>query len=160
TPEFGTREMRCRPLTAAPEPATMPTPQELPEVFGRYKILRKLGQGGMGAVYLAEDTRLGRRVALKVPHFKAGDGKAVLDRFKREARIAAGIDHPNFCQGHDVDEVGGVHFFTMAYVKDTSLSDMVGEGRPWPPAQAVGLVRLLAQVVGLLHARGIVHRDL
>src|SRR5947209_18290008 len=83
----------------------MPRHQELPEQFGRYRILDKLGAGGMGAVYLAEDTKLGRKVALKVPHFKLGDGTAILERFRREARLAAGIDHPNFCQVHDVDEV-------------------------------------------------------
>ncbi len=67
----------------------MPTHQELPEQFGRYRILSKLGAGGMGAVYLAEDGKLGRKVALKVSHFKLGDGEAVLERFRREARLAA-----------------------------------------------------------------------
>src|SRR5216684_3548675 len=99
----------------------MPRHQELPEQFGRYRILDKLGAGGMGAVYLAEDTKLGRKVALKVPHFKAGDGAAILDRFRREARLAASIDHPNFCQVHDVDEVDGIHFFTMPFVEGKPL---------------------------------------
>jgi len=138
----------------------MPRHQELPERFGRYRILDKLGAGGMGAVYLAEDTKLGRKVALKVPHFKPGDGTAILERFRREARLAAGIDHPNFCQVHDVDEVDGIHYFTMAFVEGRPLSDFIGPERPWVPRQAVELVRLIAQVVGLLHGKGIVHRDL
>ena len=86
----------------------------LPEQFGRYRILKKVGEGGMGAVYLAEDTKLRRQVALKVPHLKTGTRTAVLERFQREARLAAGIDHPNFCAVHDVDEIDGVQFFNLA----------------------------------------------
>ena len=82
---------------------------ELPEQFGRYRILKPLGKGGMGAVYLAEDTQLGRRVALKVPHFTADDGPAVIERFYLEARAAAGIEHPNLCAVYDVGEVGGIY---------------------------------------------------
>src|SRR5262249_49537386 len=134
-----------------PHPAlkavAMPTHQELPEVFGRYRILKKLGAGGMGAVYLAEDGKLARRVARKAPHFNPHDGKAVLERFQREARLAAGIDHPNFCQVHDVDEAGGIHFFTMPFVEGTPLDHLIGAGRPWPPVQAVEAVRKIAQVV-------------
>src|SRR5205809_965688 len=85
----------------------MPTPVGLPEQLGRYRILQKLGEGGMGAVYLAEDTELGRRVALKVPHFSSEDGAAV-ERFKREARIAAGLSHPNLCGVYDVGQAGGL----------------------------------------------------
>src|SRR5262249_29844929 len=72
-------------------------PSELADgaTFGRYKIVRKVGQGGMGAVYLAHDTHLGRDVALKVPHFAPADGSDMLQRFYREARAAAGFDHPN-----------------------------------------------------------------
>src|SRR5437763_1367889 len=73
---------------------TMPTQQELPEQFGRYRVLGKLGVGGMGAVYLAEDSKLRRKVALKVPHFKNGARTTVLERFEREARLAASIEHP------------------------------------------------------------------
>src|SRR5947209_1409397 len=99
----------------------MPAPAVLPEQFGRYRIVRKLGEGGMGTVYLAEDTRLGRQVALKVPHFREEDGLQVIERFYREARVAAGIQHPNLCAVLDVDEVGGVHYLTMPYLEGTPL---------------------------------------
>jgi formylglycine-generating enzyme required for sulfatase activity len=134
----------------------MPFPVALPAEFGRYQILRKLGEGGMGRVYLAEDSLLARRVALKIPHLDA-DPTAVA-RFQREARVAAGIDHPNLCGVHDVGQIDGVHFLTMPFLEGEPLSEHTG--RPWPPAQAVGLVRQLAVVLGVLHSRGLVHRDL
>src|SRR5436305_283372 len=109
----------------------MPTHQELPEQFGRYRILKKLGAGGMGAVYLAEDSRMRRKVALKVPHFTGGTRTAGLDRFQREARLAGSIEHPNFCPVYDVDEVDSIHFFTMAYVEGTPLADLLADGQPW-----------------------------
>src|SRR4051794_24895934 len=108
----------------------MTTATALPEVFGRYRIVSKLGEGGMGAVYLAEDTQLGRRVALKVPHFTAADGPAVVERFHREARAAAGIEHPNLCGVHDVGQVGGTHYLTMPYIEGTPLSRLIGPDRP------------------------------
>src|SRR5262249_14282282 len=80
----------------------------LPERFGRYRIERKLGKGGMGSVYLAHDTQLDRPVALKVPNF-AGDEPEVLARFYREARAAALLRHPNLCPVYDVGEIDGVH---------------------------------------------------
>src|SRR3954452_12518400 len=129
----------------------MPTHQELPEQFGCYRILKKLGAGGRGAVYLAEHVKLGRRVALKVPHFKPDDREAVLERFRREARLAAGIDHPNFCPVYEVDEVGGIHFFTMAYLEGTPLSDLIADEQPWLSQLAVEMVRLVALAVGQLH---------
>jgi serine/threonine protein kinase len=138
----------------------MPTHQELPEVFGRYRILKKLGAGGMGTVFLAEDTRMRRKVALKVPHFTPGTRAAGLERFQREARLAGSIDHPNFCPVHDVDEVDGIHFFTMTYLEGTPLSELLADEQPWPPQQAVELVWQVALAVGELHRRGIVHRDL
>ncbi len=138
----------------------MPVRQELPESFGRYRILRKLGEGGMGAVYLAEDTRLGRRVALKVPHFTADDGPAVVERFYREARVAAGIDHPNLCPVHDVDEHGGVHYLTMPFIEGTTLSRRLAWEGAWPSGRAARLAATVARAVDALHARGIIHRDL
>src|SRR5262245_14722220 len=134
----------------------MPTHQELPAQFGRYRILRKIGAGGMGAVYLAEDDRLGRRVAMKVPHFTAEDDPATVERFKRDARVAASIDHPNLCGVFDVGEVGGVPYFVMPYVEGTPLGQLTRSGRPWAPRQATELVRQVALAVSVLHQSGIV----
>src|SRR5438094_7094548 len=138
----------------------MPMQQELPQQFGRYRILKKLGAGGMGAVYLAEDAKLRRKVALKVPHFTAGTRAAGLERFQREARLAAGIDHPNFCPVYDVDEVDGIHFFTMTYLEGTPLAELIADQQAWSPNKAVEIVRRVALAVGELHRRGIGHRDL
>ncbi len=138
----------------------MTMPAELPARFGRYRIVKKLGQGGMGAVYLAEDTQLGRRVALKVPHFSAEDGPAVIERFHREARAAAAIDHPNVCPVYDTGEIYGIHFLTMPFIDGTPLSRKVDPGRPLAPPVAAGLVCRVALAVAAMHERGIVHRDL
>ena len=103
--------------------------------LGRYRILSKLGQGGMGAVYLAEDTTLSRRVAVKVPHFNESDGPKVIERFQREARVAAAIDHPNLCPVHDCGEVNGIHFLVMPYIEGTPLSHLIDEDDLWPLAE-------------------------
>ncbi len=133
--------------------------RELSGELGRYRIVRKLGAGGMGAVYLAEDTRLPRKVALKVPHLKAAEGIA-LERFRREAALAAGIEHPNLCPVFDLEEVDGVLFFTMPYIEGTPLSHMIEKGIPWPIPQAIEVMRKIGTAVAHLHTRGIIHRDL
>ncbi len=133
----------------------------LPEQFGaRYRIVKKLGRGGMGTVYLAKDTQLDRPVALKVPHFEPDDGPEVLQRFYQEARIAATLDHPNICPIYDVGEVGGVPYLTMKCIVGKPLTDFIRADRPLPPVQAAALVRKLALALQAAHARGIVHRDL
>jgi eukaryotic-like serine/threonine-protein kinase len=95
----------------------VPVIQPLPEQFGRFRILKKLGEGGMGAVYLAEDRSLGRQIALKVPHFSEEDGPSVVERFHREARMAAEISHPNLCTIYDVGEIDGTDYLSMPYVE-------------------------------------------
>jgi predicted Ser/Thr protein kinase len=132
----------------------------LPEVFGRYRILRRLGRGGMGTVYLAQDTQLDRPVALKVPHFAATDGPKVLERFYREARAAATLSHPNICPAYDVGEVNGTHYLTMAYVEGKPLSEYLQPGKSVAQRQAAALVRKLALALHEAHARGVIHRDL
>src|SRR5262249_51857575 len=106
--------------------------QDLPAQLGRYRVLSRIGAGGMAAVYLAEDTVLGRRVALKVPHFGPEDDPAVRERFSREARAAARVEHPNVCPVLDVGREGDIDYLVMPYVEGTPLSRLVGPASPWP----------------------------
>jgi serine/threonine protein kinase len=136
-----------------------PLPGDLPEHFGRYHIQKLLGRGGMGAVYLAQDTQLGRRVALKIPVLTGPGADAIRARFFREAQAAAALMHPNICPVHDVGEIDGVPYLTMAFLEGELLSSRVAEG-PLAPAAAIGLVRTLALALQEAHARGVIHRDI
>ena len=127
---------------------------------GRYRVLRKLGQGNMATVYLVEDTRLGRQVALKVPHFRPEDGPEIRARFFREARALAAVHHPNLCPVFDVGEHKGVPFLTMAHVEGGPLSKTIQGSPPWSQHAAASLVRQLALGLAEAHERGIIHRDL
>jgi serine/threonine protein kinase len=113
----------------------------------------------MGTVYLAHDTELDRRVALKVPHAGAGSAR-LAEQFQREARAAAALNHPNVCPVHDVGQVDGVPYLTMAYVEGEPLSALVRSGGPVPPARAGALVAAVARALGHAHEHGVVHRDL
>jgi hypothetical protein len=130
----------------------------LPEQFGRYRIIRPLGQGGMGGVYLARDGDLDRLVALKVPLFSPDDAEAV-ERFTREARAAATIDHPNVCRVYDVGRIDGLPYITMEYVEGPTLAGVL-KGGPLPPRQAVQVARDVARALAEAHRLGVVHRDL
>src|SRR5262249_23228028 len=127
--------------------------------FGRYQILSRIGAGGMGTVYLALDTKLNRRVALKVPHFTDEDDAAI-ERFYREAQVAASIDHPNICPVYDINDVEGIHYFTMPYIDGVSLAHQIDPEHPWSAARAAALVRKLALAMAEMHQRNVVHRDL
>src|SRR5260370_645992 len=144
-----------------PDAAVRPRPAAggLPEQFGRYRIIRKLGQGGMGAVYLAHDAQFDRPVALKMPHFNPDDGPEVVERFYREARAAAVLHHPNFCPVYDVGAIDGTPYLTMAYLEGRSLAEIVREG-PLPPEHAAALKRTLAAALAKAHERRGIHRDL
>ncbi len=127
---------------------------------GRYRIVKELGGGGMGSVYLAKDTALGnRKVAIKVPHFSPTDGPEMLERFQREAELLATISHPNLGIVYDVNECDGVNFLVMEYISGTSLADYI-EKKPLPLDKSVWLIRRIAQALQPAHAKGIVHRDL
>jgi serine/threonine protein kinase len=129
--------------------------------LGRYRILSRLGHGGMGSVWLAEDTQLQRKVALKIPQIPDDDSGEWIDRFYREARAAATIHHSHLCPVYDVGEIDGVHFLTMAYVEGEPLSAHIAQrGEPCPVADAAALVRKLALAIHVAHEHGIVHRDL
>ncbi len=137
-----------------------PPPGGLPQRLGRYRVLRLLGKGGMGVVYLAEDTQLQRKVALKVPTFAADERPDVLERFYREARTAARLNHPNSCPVFDVDQADGRHYLTMAFIDGEPLSRRVPDFAARPPAEAVALVRTVALALDEAHRQGIIHRDL
>jgi serine/threonine protein kinase len=140
-------------------------PISLPKQFGRYRILEQLGKGAMGSIYLAHDTQLGRRVALKVPHLRVGDDGATpdrvdLDRFYREARAAATLEHPNLCPVYDVGQIDGIPYLTMAYIKGRPLSKYIRRDRPMSQRRVAIMVRKLAQALEEAHYNGVVHRDL
>jgi len=144
--------------SAAPRPATG---RALPKQFGsRYRIVKRLGQGGMGTVFLAQDTQLERPVALKVPHFTPEDDPEVLHRFHQEARIAATLDHPNICPIYDVGEIAGIPFLTMKYLVGKPLTDFIHPDKPLPLVQVAALVRKVALALQAAHDRRVVHRDL
>jgi len=136
----------------------MSSPSEL--FAGRYRILSKLGEGGMGTVFLGDDTLLQRKVAIKIPHPNISHNAGVVDRFLREAQMAAQINHPNFCRVYDVGIVNGRYFLTMDYIEGTPLSKLISRDKLWPIRDAVDLVRQLALALQVLHERGIIHRDL
>ncbi|MGE3807787.1 MAG: protein kinase [Gemmataceae bacterium] len=133
---------------------------ELPEVFGRYRIKERLGKGGMGAVFLAHDTELDRPVAIKVPIFSAHDSSDVLDRFRREARAAATLTHPNLCPVYDVGAIDGIHFIAMAYIEGKSLAARLHGGVLLPQDAVAAFIRQLAVALEEAHRKGVVHRDL
>jgi len=147
-------------LLPDPDPEPEPEPDSMGETFGRYRIVRKLGEGTMGTVYLAGDPQLDRQVALKIPKFKRDDNSEGIERFYREARIAAGLRSANICPVYDVGDVGGVHYISMAYIEGRLLSDIIVEHKRLRTRVAAMLVRTLATALHDAHLQGIVHRDL
>ncbi|HEX9968209.1 MAG TPA: Stk1 family PASTA domain-containing Ser/Thr kinase [Solirubrobacterales bacterium] len=124
----------------------------------RYRLLRRLGSGGMADVWLAEDSHLQRQVALKVLHARFAQDREFVERFRREAEAAAGLQHPNVVAVFDRGDVDGTYYIAMQLLEGRSLKELIDQGLT--PEQAAGLVRQVLEAAGFAHRHGVVHRDL
>jgi beta-lactam-binding protein with PASTA domain len=129
-------------------------------IDGRYRVLSRLGSGGMADVYLAEDQLLGRSLAVKVLHHHFAEDQEFVERFRREASSAAGLSHPNIVAIFDRGEWDGTYYIAMEYVPGRSLKELVREQGPLDPVVAIDIVTQILQAARFAHARGVIHRDL
>jgi len=144
--------------TATPESTEAPISTR--SAYGRFRIDGTLGRGGMAVVYLAHDTELGRPVAVKVLADHGMEDHSFRARFAREARIAAGLTHPNVVQVFDVGEEAGRPFIVMEYVEGETLGDELRRERRLPPERVIDVARQCCAGLACAHAAGLVHRDI
>ena len=129
-------------------------------IDGRYRVLSRLGSGGMADVYLAEDQLLGRQLAVKVLHHHFAEDQEFVERFRREASSAAGLSHPNIVAIFDRGEWNGTYYIAMEYVAGRSLKTVVREQGALDPAAAIDIVTQILRAARFAHKRGVIHRDL
>jgi eukaryotic-like serine/threonine-protein kinase len=129
-------------------------------IDGRYRVISRLGSGGMADVYLAHDQLLGREVAVKVLHHHFAEDQEFVERFKREASSAAALSHPNIVGIFDRGEWNGTYYIAMEYVAGRSLKALVREVGPLDPALAIDIVIQILRAARFAHRRGVIHRDL
>jgi eukaryotic-like serine/threonine-protein kinase len=127
---------------------------------GRYRILRKLGSGGMANVYLAEDEDLGRRVAIKILNERYAEDDLFIERFRREAKSAAGLSHPNIVSIYDRGEAEGTYYIAMEVIEGRSLKELILTRGALPISTAILHAKQLLEAVGFAHRHGIIHRDI
>lgn len=141
-------------------PARRSETGDLPTEFGRYRIVRELGSGAMGKVYLARDSQLDREVAIKTPSFSGDKHDEMMARFFREARAAAKIQHRNICPIYDVGQIDGRYFISMAFIKGRSMAEVIRPDKPTPIKTCAVLVHRLAMALAEAHRHNVIHRDL
>ena len=128
-------------------------------VDSRYRILRRIGSGGMADVYCAEDTHLGRQVALKVLHRRFAQDQEFVERFRREASAAAGLQHPNVVAVFDRGRHDGTYYIAMEHLPGRTLKEIVTEQAPLPQERVVDMGLQVLQAAGFAHRHGVIHRD-
>src|ERR1041384_8746169 len=138
----------------------MPRPDTLiDQVFdGRYRVVRKLGTGGMANVYRAEDQELGRRVAIKMLDDRHAQDEQFVERFRREAKNAAGLSHPNIVSIYDRGEAEGTYYIAMEYLDGRSLKELIVSRGEAPIGLPVDYARQILSALRFAHRHGIVHR--
>jgi beta-lactam-binding protein with PASTA domain len=127
---------------------------------GRYRVLRKLGSGGMADVYLAEDEELGRRVAIKILNDRHANDDQFVERFRREAKNAAGLSHPNIVSIYDRGEAEGTYYIAMEFLDGRSLKEQLVARGPMPIGDAITYTRQILNALRFAHRKGVVHRDI
>ena len=128
-------------------------------VDGRYRIVRRLGSGGMADVYCADDTHLGRQVALKVLHRRFAQDQEFVERFRREAKSAAGLSHPNVVGVFDRGDHEGTYYIAMEYLTGRTLKEIVGAEAPLEQERVIDLGMQILAAAGFAHRHGVIHRD-
>src|SRR5579862_754894 len=131
----------------------------LGDQVAHYRIVSRLGEGGMGEVYLATDTRLERSVALKVLPTAVAHDPMRMERFSLEAKAASALNHPNVAHIYEIGEDRGIHFLAMEYIEGEPLEKYI-DGKPLPIAEISQIGAQIADALDAAHAKGIVHRDI
>jgi eukaryotic-like serine/threonine-protein kinase len=129
-------------------------------IDGRYKVLSRLGAGGMADVFLAEDQQLGRKVALKLLHRRFAEDPGFVERFRREAQSAAGLQHPNVVSVYDRGSYDGTYYIAMEYLPGRSLKQLIRQEAPIDPLRAIDITIQILKAARFAHRHGVIHRDL
>ncbi len=129
-------------------------------VDSRYKIVSRLGAGGMADVFLAEDEQLGRKVALKLLYQRFAEDPGFVERFRREAQAAAGLQHPNVVSVYDRGSYDGTYYIAMEYLPGRSLKQLIRQEAPLDPVRAIDITIQILKAARFAHRRGVIHRDL
>ena len=129
-------------------------------IDGRYRVLSRIGAGGMADVYLAQDEQLGREVAVKLLHRRFSEDPAFVERFRREAQAAASLQHPNVVSVFDRGSFDGTYYIAMEYLPGRSLKQLIREEAPLEPGRAVDLTVQILKAARFAHRRNVIHRDL